>query len=247
MNYIEPETLRYFFSTIAQSMAALFAVGGIFAIYRLQFIESQINSAINSYREFYRRIIISNALNLSVSLSYSVEQKKNIIEEATQRANEANEWLDKDVFYILLKHFQEQKENNGILDYCFYVLKVTEAKVKIVKKLKCPTALVALNFSLALIFLSIVDILCYCISTGLVFIMLFLTFLTILMVLSYVKVCFNLPKIVVFNNTFVDLEILKELRNDVRNKIKQELESHSQKELEYLKSEMEKFINNKLK
>lgn len=41
----------YFFSTIAQSMAALFALGGVFAVFRLQLLETYFQKHIEKIRE----------------------------------------------------------------------------------------------------------------------------------------------------------------------------------------------------
>jgi len=54
---VSNNTMLYYLSTIAQSMAALFAVGGIFAIYRLQEINTEITNTCRAFKEYLRRLI----------------------------------------------------------------------------------------------------------------------------------------------------------------------------------------------
>ena len=234
-------TLRYFFSTIAQSMAALFAVGGIFAIYRFQFLESQVSSAVKSFREFYRRRI-SHVPAPKGMPAYSAGKLENDRLIAEFNANEANEWLDKDILSILLNENKRNPDDIGILDYCYFFIKIVEARTTITKKLRCPMILIVINFLISNLLLLVVDLPYRGALTILASILVVLTTFTIYQLFSYIKLCFNLPKTLEFNNKFIGDDSVAGTRELVINKIKGIVSAYSDSEHKRLENEMEKFI-----
>jgi hypothetical protein len=243
MFLIDENTLRYFFSTIGQSMAALFAVGGIFAIYRFQFLESQYSSAVRSFREFYRRRIALVTIPEGTP-AYSAGKIENDRLMAEFDANEANEWLDKDILSILLCENKKNPNDIGILDYCYYFINIIEARTTIAKQLKCPMVLIVINFLISILLLIVVDLLSRNLLVFLAFGLLILTTITICKLFFYIKLCFNLPKILEFNNRFIleNDNLLANVRDSVIHKIKGIVKIYSDNEFERLKFEMEKFL-----
>ncbi|NCB07994.1 MAG: hypothetical protein EOM73_07525 [Bacteroidia bacterium] len=78
---MDAETLRYFFSTVAQSMAALIAIGGVFTVFGIQIAYKRLEDAYDSFRAYAKSLKpVDACLNKDVEhyiLSLAREYLKN--------------------------------------------------------------------------------------------------------------------------------------------------------------------------
>lgn len=184
-----PQTLLYFYSSVAQSMAALFAVGGIFAVYSLQTIENELEFTKRAFAEF-------------------VDGFRERIRGYQGDVN-AKMWLGKD-FLVHLEYLiaQENKTGDKLLlkaytDYHTHFKNQMEYRNRIKKELSSPTILITINFVNALLFLPCLDfILAKCRWVVFVDVFLLILFSTVIVIylIDYIKFCLQGPKEVEINN-----------------------------------------------
>ena len=100
--------LYYFYSTLAQCMAALVALYGIFVVFQWQVLEQKINSTHEGLKSFFRRYIKRGGDGANV---YEVDM-----------------WLEKDIPVNLRKEIAAAKENSPDLvpALCDYYLQLNE-------------------------------------------------------------------------------------------------------------------------
>ncbi len=110
-------TLLYFYSTVAQSMAALFTVSGFFAIYRLQAIDAQLSRSYASYREWIN--IRLTSFNIAQINRNHVQAP--LAKQATEILGlgsdiEPHSWLEKDIIAHAKSLFEAaQKSGSGLM------------------------------------------------------------------------------------------------------------------------------------
>lgn len=86
-------TLRYFYSAVMQSMAALLALGGIFAIYRLEYITKKLRLTYEAFKSFIQH--------------YFIDPNTRIYNAQPVFVNgDTHMWLDKDVYHHILTIFE---------------------------------------------------------------------------------------------------------------------------------------------
>jgi len=184
----------YYLSTIAQSMATLFAVAGVFAIYQLQRVENRIEHACNSFR-----LYMANSTSLLT------------------RHSEASEWLNKDIKDHLLFYFKKSKDKNpndllpAFVDYFCQIESQENFKDFILKYLWLPMSFIVLTFllSLYLLFQSNVG------SELTNYFLLFSILLTLAFSVWYVFITLIGPQDIVINNPITsDNNKLNALRED---------------------------------
>jgi hypothetical protein len=143
-------TLLYFYSTLAQSMAALFAVSGIFLIFRIEMIHNETNRGIDNFRNW-----VTFRINTG-----DIEIKNLGIDK------EPHSWLPKDVLPHIETALEIAKAKNhpytkALTDY----FKFIAGRLNYQKWLKLfafpPFILIGLIFCNALYNLAIVDLLVY--------------------------------------------------------------------------------------
>jgi len=184
-----PQTLLYFYSSVAQSMAALFAVGGIFAVYSLQTIDNELEFTKRAFAEF-------------------VDGFRERIRGYKGDVN-AKMWLGKD-FLVHLAYLiaQENKTPDKSLfkayqDYQIHFKNQMEYKNRIKKDLLFPTILIALNFINALLFLPYLDFLltkCRCVVSVDVFLLILSSTVIVIYLIQYISFCLQGSKEVEINN-----------------------------------------------
>ena len=112
-------TVLYFYSALAQSMAALFAVSGIFLIFRIQIIHQEISKSSDNFREWVKFRLYSRDPKTG---SWIVD--KGIAELGVDV--EPDSWLVKDILdhidYLLKKAKEKQsKYTKALTDYFNYI------------------------------------------------------------------------------------------------------------------------------
>ncbi|HOW35991.1 MAG TPA: hypothetical protein PL155_06230 [Candidatus Omnitrophota bacterium] len=118
----------YFLSALGQSMAALLAIGGIFAIYQFQRIENRIEHTCNAFKNYIR----------------------------VADPDEPGKWLNKDVISHLLRRFKEKKDGDSndlqdaFIDYFNELEALEDFRIKLRQELLSPTILITIVFGLAL-------------------------------------------------------------------------------------------------
>ncbi len=170
----------YFLSALSQSMAALLAIGGVFAIYQFQKIENQIDHTCNAFK------------------SYVKETQPGI------NQNEPARWLNKDVKVQLLCHFKALKDANpinlldGFVDYFTQLESQEDFAAKLKNWLWIPTISIGLTFLWALLALSRVP------PSGLSDKMLMIMFgigaFALISLIGYIFIVIRGPREFVFNN-----------------------------------------------
>jgi len=211
----------YFLSAISQSMAALFAVGGIFAIYQLQKIDNLIEHICNSYRYYLTNI-----------------SKDPNMKESTM--------LNKDVKGDLLHTFPKDSNQPGLVDR-FVQLDEAEG---FLRKLRIwvwlPTILIAIPFLLSVWLLAKLSP--FGLHNEMFNVLFYFVLLAVYSVTRYMYFAIRGPRQIVFNNSLVADIDDKEL-NNLRDQFlsEQEVKMHSQ--YRRLKSqyrrELEKLAKNK--
>ena len=148
----EPEALKitmlYFYSTLAQSMAALFVVSGIFLIFRIEMIQNEINGGIDNFRNWvaFRINVRDPEIN---TLGINIEP---------------HSWLPKDVLVHIEAALQIARNRNhqytrALTDYFTFIA----GRLNYQKWLKLfsfpPFILIGLIFCNAIYNLTIIDLL----------------------------------------------------------------------------------------
>ena len=217
---MDSEVLKIFNSTIALSMASIFALGGIFAIYRLQEINNEITRTCNAFKESWRRLIL-----------YREEAK----EAREKDSQEVNEWLNKDVFHKLI-WLAKDRTNVGLLDYFTQLNHQLNFRTKLQHDIWKHTSLITITF-----FVSIIDLLILDVYLGPI-ILLILTAWTIYEVLEYIRTVIDGPIEEHFNNDLTtDFKYLIDRRI---SQIKNEIESQICTEKNRIKENLEREIKN---
>lgn len=143
-------TMLYFYSALAQSMAALFVVSGIFLIFRIEMIQAEISRGIDNFREW---------------VAFRISERDPAI--GTLGINrEPRSWLVKDVLDHIDEALKNAKEKNhpyikAFTDYSSFIT----YRLNYQKWLKLfsfpPFILIGFIFLNALYSLAIVDLLVY--------------------------------------------------------------------------------------
>ena len=157
--------LDTFYSAVMQSMAALLALGGIFTIYRLEYITKQLKLTYEAFKNFIRFYFIEANTRIYVN-------QPNFVNGDTAM------WLDKDVYHHLLTIFEGESNSfeqntttgvqrnpgmqnidlrNALADYFEDVNKLLIFATRIRLYLLVPTAFTAFTFIIALTKLIILD------------------------------------------------------------------------------------------
>lgn len=139
-------TLRYFYSSIAQSIAAIIAIGTVFAIFGFERIDENITSLSGAFKEFIRRRI------------YDADKQKE-----DKKKREVDEWLDKDVLHMLLACFEKVKDEDkrnktdtlqpGFVDYYLEFENLQKFKSQLKAEIWRTTASLIMTFFLSLLLL----------------------------------------------------------------------------------------------
>lgn len=138
----DTNSLLYFYSSVAQSMAALFAISGIFLIFRIEVVKSEISKGIDNFRKWvaFRISIVDPAIN------------------ALGINKEPHSWLDKDV----LDHIEESLDNarknvpayeKALTDYFIFIKSRLDYQVLLKKYAFPPFVVISVIFFDALCFL----------------------------------------------------------------------------------------------
>ncbi|MFC1510224.1 hypothetical protein ACFL49_01005 [Candidatus Omnitrophota bacterium] len=129
-------TLLYFYSSIAQSMAALIAITGVFAVFTFQNINNKISETLSKIRKEYKRQLViekNNYLSLENS-KINGSKVKALIKIIDKRLQFIDVWLEKDTLHNLIysyanKHPDEKKiYSAGFIDYYTHLTNLTEHK-----------------------------------------------------------------------------------------------------------------------
>lgn len=196
-------------------MAALFAIGGVFAIYQFQEIENQINHTCNAFK------------------SYVKETQPGI------NQNEPARWLNKDVKVQLLCRFKALKDANpndlldGFVDYFTQIESQESFATNLRNWLWIPTVLIGLTFLWALVALTRVP------PSGLDDKMLMTMFsigaFALIALIGYIFMVIRGPREFVFNNPIIGDD--KDL-NKLREKYLREKGAEMLREYDKLKNTM---------
>lgn len=209
----------YLLSSVSQSMAALFAIGGIFAIYQLQRIDTLIDQICNSYRLFL---------------------------ENQPRARDIPTILNKDVKADLLHRYNENSKQAGLVDR-FVQLVVLEKFLRRLKMwLWPPTILIASTFLISLWLLTKLPSIG--LGNELYNHILWRVALTVCSVIGYMWFAIRGPHQIIFNNILVtksgDKE-LTDLRELFLSRQKEEMLSEYRKTKEQCRKKLRKLTKNK--
>lgn len=137
------DTFRYFYSALAQSMAALFALCSVFVIFQLQYLIEQHDKTCKAFKEYMRRTFTQNGM--------------------PDDAKAVDEWLNKDIFFNLLIYFETFKKKQpknlqpAFADYFAEYINQENFKHKIKLFLWIPTALICLSLLFSFIILHNTD------------------------------------------------------------------------------------------
>ena len=236
---MSPEVLSIFYSTIALSMATIIAFGGIFTIYRLQEINGEITRTRKSFKEYWRRRILYTPLtDEDKRTDWTIKVAENKREKDSQ---EVNEWLDKDVFHILLS-IPTIINDNGLIDYFTQLNHQMNFKSKLYREIVFPTVLIVITFVASILsFLSLQNLNCNDSFYWLTILACFAIF-AFFEVIKYVNMAIAEPPEEYINNALT--ESSKELRviriTQIKNEIKKRIPIEEKKIKENLEKQIRK-------
>lgn len=214
------DTARYFYSALAQSMAALFTLGAIFAIFSIESFNQQYSQACKILRNYLKRI-------------YPLPHRHTGIDER-------DTWLDKDVFHQLLTFFETHQNDNALIDIYSEIkhLRNFEKLIKILIWLPAVSVITTFTYSLFVLMqidniLPIINIINF-ISIGLIIFTIILSFI-------YILISIKGPNHEFINSPLVDSE-KKELK-----KIIEQLKLHMESQMFKERAEWEKMITKRVK
>lgn len=220
---MSPDSIRCFLSVVAESMAALFALGAIFAIYRLEEINTQVSRTCSAIREFVRRNILFDLSNPNRKMD----------------SREVDEWLDKDVLYSLLIRFDGT--NRAFTDYYTQLNNQLDFRDELQRKLLAPTCLMALTFLMSIVGLLLSDIIKLCCLRTLIFSLFILVIITTLNLVYYAKFAIAGPEEEILNNPLI--EEFQDLRTQRFEQIANEMKKRAAEEKDKLKGSLEKKVS----
>lgn len=197
-----------FYSTIALSMATILAFGGIFAIYRLQEINTEISRTCNAFKEYIRRLI---------KFSSSSTKDKD--------SQEVDEWLNKDVFHNLLFRCVKNSDDVAAIDYFTQLNHQMDFRNRLQEEIWLPTKLIVATFLLSLLsFVFIGELHGYYLILW-PFILLILATFAIIQVLKYIKIAIDGPMEENINNPLVAefVDLANQRIAQIKDKIKSQL------------------------
>lgn len=221
-------TLRYFYSSVAQSIAAIIAIGAVFAIFGLEQIDGKMISFCKAFKEFIRR---------------RVYDPDKMIEDKKKR--EVDEWLGKDVYYMLLAYFDKLKEKEketlqpGFVDYFLELENLRKFKAQLKQEVWRATLSLIFTFMFSLVFLINVER----ISSDNLFVWTNL-FLGISLLISlsftvkYIAVVSHGPQEEYINNPLIN-----SISDEVTKKREKRIREVEEKMIDRIKEEKEKWRN----
>jgi len=196
---LEKEDFRWLFSATAQSMAALFALNGIF----LSFIFESLNYKIRSYRE-----IIKNDLKFLRPISNRIIESWPEL-EIEEKANKLVEDIKNSSYNIMISGLTVKELLKELdLDSKIYTINMYKKREKeLINKIKIPLFLIIFTFIISLIFIPFSSII-----SNLKLKHIYLSFYLIIVTITILNIYFYflntilLSKYYHLNNTRIDIE-----------------------------------------
>jgi uncharacterized membrane protein len=196
---MEMDTYRYLYSAIAQSMAALIALGGIFTIFALQTADKKVDHTCRAFKEHVRN------WRKQVEMKFAEdEEMKDYLE---RKASEVDEWLNKDVTHNLLAMAEEFHKKRMIIptalvDYFCELRSQDEYSVSAKEKLWQPTICIIILFVVSCFLLFNIDFFNF-FTLYIISAVLFLFLVAVLVwVYRYIKFLINVPKGEILNTLY---------------------------------------------
>ena len=223
---VEPETLRYFYSAVAQSMAALFTVGGIFAFFNIENINVRLSKTCESFIAYMKLAYPERNSNLNV--------------------DKKDTWLSKDTLANLLAVFESNQDDIYLVDCYKEYSNLFHFKKEIKNKLKPLTILTAITFIFSLIALIIVDLKLIVSLNFICFVgLFFLIIATSYLIINYITISVKGSRHDCFNNGLINIKVDKELVEKYTEGIKVEMKNKLTSEREELLKKIIARINKK--